>query len=53
MRQNLLTTIIWLTLMAFASDGFGQDGGSNDDIKEITSYPLNGVQLNMDGIVDE
>ena len=33
--------------------GFGQDSTNENDPKEIIGYPINGIELHMDGIVDE
>ena len=33
--------------------GFGQDSNNENDSKEIIAYPLNGIELHLDGIVDE
>ncbi len=33
--------------------GFGQDSTNENDSKEIIGYPMNGIELHMDGIVDE
>ena len=33
--------------------GFGQDSNKENDSKEIIAYPLNGIELHMDGTVDE
>ena len=51
MIRNLTAAIILLTFIMFAGDGFGQN--TDNVLKEITAYPLNGVQLDMDGKVDE
>ena len=33
--------------------GFGQDSTNENGPKEIIGYPINGIELHMDGIVDE
>ena len=53
MKRNLAVAVILLTFILSARNGFGQNDGSNADLKEIKAYSLNGAQLDLDGKVDE
>ncbi|WP_297691591.1 DUF5916 domain-containing protein [uncultured Eudoraea sp.] len=51
---RILTSAFYLmSLYILPIPGFGQDSNIENDLKEIIGYPINGIELHMDGIVDE
>lgn len=48
--KTLINAVNLISLCVFPILGFGQD---NNNSKEIIAHPLNGIELYLDGIVDE
>lgn len=52
-KRILTNAICLMPICILPIPGFGQDGNNENGPKEITGYPINGIELHMDGIVDE
>ena len=50
MKSNLISRILILAALCGANNLYGQENASS---KEIIAYPLDGVELKLDGKVDE
>jgi hypothetical protein len=51
--KNLINAIYQIPIYLLPVLGFGQDMDNENDVKKIIGYSLNGIELRMDGIVDE
>ena len=51
--KTLINAVNLISLCIFPILGFGQDNNNENVLKEIIAYPLNGIELLLDGIVDE
>lgn len=52
-KKILIYVIYKLPIYLIPVLGFGQDMDNENDLKQIIGYPLNGIELRLDGIVDE
>lgn len=52
-KKILIYVIYQLPIYLIPVLGFGQDIDNKNDVKKITGYPINGIELSLDGIVDE
>ena len=51
--KTLISAINLIPIYFLPVLGFGQDSNNENDLKEIIAYPLNGIELHLDGVVDE
>ena len=52
-KKILIYAIYQIPIYLIPVLGFGQDMDNENDLKQIIGYPLNGIELRLDGIVDE